>query len=193
MPDRVPHGGFQQLVFQGLAEALVNGLDSEFLGINTRFSIHQRRTGAVRQQSQGGLHHPGRVPSLEQEAVRSADSRPEAAEAFRLPRQQDHRQVPGRGIILEQSAELVAVQDGHDPVQHHHIRWIRGEHQQGFRAVGGLHHAVPAMLEQGLDQVPLGKTIVRHEHREYRQAGIGFGGTHSVTLEFNINIAKVKM
>jgi len=73
--------------------------------------------------------------------------------------------MPSRGVILEDPAELVAIQDRHDAVRHDHVRRLGGERQESFRSIASFHHVMSALMEQGLEQIQLGEAIVRDESR----------------------------
>ena len=118
----VPQGGLHQALLQGLGELELDGFHGKaFLGQLGRRPGHPG-WGGLGGQGFGDFHHVVEVPALHEEAVGPTGLGPEASQAGALGGEQQDRQVAGGAVVLEEAAELVAVQEGHHAVAHHHVR-----------------------------------------------------------------------
>jgi len=176
--DGIPQGRFDEALLQGLGQAVLDGIDAEVLLGQPGHRMGGTGLGGLRRQGGRHLHHVVQVPALDQEPVGTAGLGPEPGEARALGGEEQHRQVAGGPVILHEATELVAVQQGHDAVAHHHVGEFRRQHDQGLCPVPGLDGQVPVALEEVPEQTQLDGVVIHQEDLERLGAlrrGMGHG------------------
>ena len=179
--DGVPQRGLHHALFQGLGQAALDGVHAEVLLGQPGCAGQGAQPARLLHEGGRRLHHMIQVPPLHEEAVRAAGLGPEPRQAHALGREQEHGQVARGPVVLEQAAELVAVQERHDTVAHHHVRAFRGEDDEGLGAVLRLEGGVPVPLEEVVQEAQLDGIVVHQEDLE-GLGGLGGGNRHGSTI-----------
>ena len=175
--DGVPQGGLQQPLLKGLGQPALDGLHAEVLLGQLGRRVVAPGAGGLLGERGCSLHHVIQIAALHQEAVGATGLGPEAGKSGSLGGQQQDGQVPGGLVIFHESAELIAVEQRHDAVAHHHIGGLRGEHDEGLGAVAGLDGGVSVPLEEMAQQAQLDGVVIHQEHLE-RVSLLGQGVRH---------------